>query len=293
MTRPERAAFTALVFIAAVTAAWWALALWPLPSDAPYWLVRTREVCFGSLPDTLPTRAGWLLLIGEPLTMTVALAVLWPDALFGALAALARTVSGRAALTAGALLLFAGAAAASARVATASGRDGPAAEYVPPPPAAYPRLDRPAPPLALVNQHGDTVTLATLRGRAVLVTFAYAHCMSVCPVVVREVLDAQRQLASRAMQVVVITLDPWRDTPDRLPSVAAEWQLGALAHVVSGDTTSVLRTLDAWNIPHARDGGSGEITHPSVVYLVDAGGRLVYAATAHADAIVTLAGRIE
>jgi len=293
MTGRERAALTALLIIVAVTAAWWALALWPLQPDAPYWLVRTREVCFGSLPDTLPTRAGWLLLIGEPLTMTVALAVLWPDALSGALASLARTVAGRTALTMAALLLFVGAAAASARVAAASGREGAAAEYVPPPPASYPRLDRATPPLALVDQHGDTVTVAALRGHPLLVTFAYAHCMSVCPVVVREVLEAQRRLAARHVQVVVITLDPWRDTPARLATVADEWHLGADARVVSGDTALVLRTLDAWNVPHARDGASGDISHPALVYLVDSGGRLAYAAMPQADAIVALAGRIE
>jgi cytochrome oxidase Cu insertion factor (SCO1/SenC/PrrC family) len=292
MTRPERAAFAALVIIAAVTAAWWMLALWPLPSDAPYWLVRTREVCFGSLPDTLPSRAGWLVLIGEPLTMTVALAVLWPAPLFGAFGALARTRGGRVTLGIGAAALFTGAAAASARVASASARSGTGSAWQPPPPASYPRLDRPAPPLSLVDQRGDTVTLAALHGRPVLVTFAYAHCMSVCPVVVREALDAQHRLAARRVQLVVVTLDPWRDTPGRLPAVAAEWQLGDDAHVVSGDTVAVLRTLDAWNIPHARDGVSGEITHPSVVYLVDAGGLIIYAATPQADAIVTLAGRI-
>ena len=292
MTRPERAAFTTLLIIAAVTTAWWALALWPLPSDAPYWLVRTREVCFGSLPNTLPSRAGWMALIGEPLTMIAALAVLWPAPLLGAFGALGRTVGGRAALAAGALFLFVGAAAASARIASASGREGPAAQYVPPPPSTYPRLDRPAPPLALADQRGDTVTLAALRGRPALVTFAYAHCMTVCPVVVREALDAQRRLAARRVQLVVVTLDPWRDTPGRLPAIAAEWRLGEDAHVVSGDTAAVLRTLDAWNVPHARDGASGDIIHPSVVYLVDAGGRIIYAAAAQADAIVTLAGRI-
>jgi protein SCO1/2 len=290
VTPRERTALLALSAIAAITAAWWSFALWPLPSDAPYWLVRTREVCFGSLPDTLPSRAGWMLLIGEPLTMTAALVVLWPGALLGGFGALARGGAGRVALAAGALFLVAGAAAASARVTQVRRR--PAAVYVAAPPSTYPRLDRPAPPLALLDQLGDSVTLATLRGRPVLVTFAYAHCMSVCPAVVREVLDAQRRLAALEVQVVVVTLDPWRDTPARLPTVAAEWRLARGAHVVSGDTASVLHTLDAWNVPHGRDGSSGEIVHPALVYLVDAGGRIAYAAAAQADAIVTLARRI-
>jgi len=292
MTGRERSALLAVAAIAAVTAAWWSLALWPLPSDAPYWLVRTREVCFGALPDSLPRPDGWLLLIGQPLSMLAALAIIWPRELAGGLAALPRTGSGRAVLGLGALLLFAAAAAASARIASATGRDVAAATYTAPPPSTYPRLDRDAPPLGLVDQHGDTVSLGAFRGRLVLVTFAYAHCASICPTVVHEVLDAQHQLGAARAAVVVVTLDPWRDTPARLPAVADQWQLGAEAHVLSGDTASVLRALDAWNVPHERHLDSGEIAHPSIVFLLGRDGRIAYASTAHADAIVTLAHRI-
>ena len=291
MTSQERTALVALVAIGAVTAVWWALALWPMPAETPYWLVRTREVCFGSLPDTLPSRAGWILLIGEPLTMLTALVVLWPSALSGAFASLARRSAGRVALACGALLLVAGAAAASARVTTVSRRGDAGSAWVAPPPDTYPRLDRPAPPLGLVNQRGDTVSLASLRGRPALITFAYAHCMSICPDVVRQVLGARTQLAGSGMQAVVVTIDPWRDTPARLPTVAAEWQLGDSAHVLSGDTTAVLRVLEAWNVPHGRDSTSGEIAHPSLVYLLDGNGTIVYAATARRETIVALARR--
>lgn len=292
MTGRERTALVALSAIGVVTASWWALALWPLPDEAPYWLVRTREVCFGSLPDTLPSRAGWLLLIGEPLTMVAALAVLWPGALFGALGALARSGAGRVALAAVALLLFGGGAAAAARVTAVSRRGDSPSAWVAPPPSTYPRLDRPAPPLGLVDQHGDTITLATLRGRRALVTFAYAHCTSICPDVVRQVVDAGRQLIGRGTRVVVVTLDPWRDTPARLPTIASEWAVGDSAHVLSGDTSAVLRTLDAWNVPHGRDGTTGEIGHPSLVYLLDGNGMIVYAATARARDIIALASRM-
>ena len=291
MTGRERVTLLALAGIAGITAAWWALALWPLAPDAPYWLVRTREVCFGSLPDTLPTKAGWLLLIAEPLTMVAALAVMWPGQLVGALSALARSGAGRVALVVAALSLAGGAAAASARVTAALRRGSPPAQYVPPPPANYPRVDRPAPALALVDQRGTKVTLTALRGRIVLVTFAFAHCATACPVVVRETLEAQRRLADPNAVVVVVTLDPWRDTPERLASIAAAWRLGEAAYVLSGDTLSVLATLDAWQVPHGRDLTTGDITHPAVVYILDREGRIAYAAAPNAGAIASLARR--
>jgi protein SCO1/2 len=155
-----------------------------------------------------------------------------------------------------------------------------------------PRLDREAPPLALPDQHGDTVRLAALRGRPVVVAFAYKHCTTVCPLVVYEVLNAQRQLAERRVAVVLVTLDPWRDTPQRLGEIAQAWQLPEDAHVLSGGVEDVNRTLDAWEVPRARDEATGEITHGEPVYLLDAAGRMRYKAPGYADAIVRLSRRL-
>lgn len=283
----------ALVLILAITAAWWALALWPLPADSPDWLQRARLVCFGSTRDTLPSPAGWSLLIGEPLSMLIALAVVWGAALRDGLLALARTLAGRATLTALSLLVVAGLAAVGARVSTAV-----AAERFDPTAGArtsigdLERLDRPAPALDLTNQRGETVTLARLRGRAVLVGFVYAHCTTVCPVIVHEVLDAQRRAAAQRPALVLVTLDPWRDVPARLPAVAAEWGLGPDGHVLSGPVDAVERVLDAWEVPRTREAMTGEVTHPAFVYIVGSDGHIAYQSPAYADVLVALLERL-
>jgi protein SCO1/2 len=284
ISRRELAAVGALAAILGITAAWWALALWPLPDSSPDWLQRTRLVCFGSTRDTLPTPAGWSLLIGEPLAMIAALAIIAGPALRDGLRALARTLPGRAVLSTGTLAVLAGLVAAGVRVASASMAerfDITAAE------ADAPRLDRPAPPLALTDQHGDRVSLARFRGRPVLVAFAYAHCTTVCPVVVHEMTDAQRRLGSDGPALLILTLDPWRDTPARLPSLARSWDVGADAHVLSGSVDEVNRILDAWEVPRTRDTTTGEVTHPAFVYIVGPDGRLVRQVPGYADAVVT------
>lgn len=292
MTRREQTALGALAFVLAVTAGWWALALWPLPADAPLWLVRTRAVCFGALRDTLPNGAGWSVLIGEPAAMLAALLVVWREEVAGGLGALARTLAGRIALGSALALVVLAVGLATARVASASAGRTTAADAEAPLPDAYPRLDRPAPPLGLVDQAGDTVALARFAGRPVIVTFAYAHCQTVCPIVVHEALDAQRRLAALGPELVVVTLDPWRDTPARLSAIAQGWGLGAHTHVLSGDTAAVQRVLRDWNVGAARDPATGEVAHPNLVYLVDAAGRLAFAARGRAEDLVTLAGRL-
>jgi protein SCO1/2 len=159
-------------------------------------------------------------------------------------------------------------------------------------PDDVPRLDRPAPALALVDQRGERIGLERFRSRPLLVAFAYAHCTTVCPLIVHDALEAQRRLAPVRASLVVVTLDPWRDTPDRLPAMAEAWRLGPDAYVASGDTSVVERTLDAWSVPRARDMQSGDVTHPALIYLVDGAGRIRYAVPGNPELIVTLAARL-
>ncbi len=275
-TAPSRGqggiALLALYLIVLTTVAWWALALWPAPG-APEWLTRTRALCFGSAPDGLPDAGGWILLVGQPLGMIGVLIAVWGSELRAALSAASGRFAGRVLLAGTAVLLLTGATLAAARVRADD------AEPFDPVAGGDPltRLNDPAPALTLVDQHGDTVSLSDFQGRPVLVTFAFAHCQTVCPVVVREALEARRATADRQTAVLVVTLDPWRDTPARLPSIAAGWELGGDAHVLSGEVDGVERVLSNWRIPRVRNEATGDLSHPAMVYVVSPAGRLVYA----------------
>lgn len=267
-------ALLALYLIVVTTIGWWALALWPAPG-APAWLARTRALCFGSTPDGLPNAGGWILLIGQPLGMVAVLLTIWGREVRSALAALGGRLAGRAVLAGTAILLLTGATLAAGRVRAASS----GAEPFDPVASGQvlTRIDDPAPALALVDQHGAAVSLGDFQGRPVLVTFAYAHCQTVCPVVVHEALEAQRATPDLGAAVVVVTLDPWRDTPARLPSIAAGWDLGPDAHVLSGEVDAVERVLSTWRIPRVRNEATGDLSHPAIVYVVAPTGRLAYA----------------
>jgi len=144
--------------------------------------------------------------------------------------------------------------------------------------------DRP-PAMTLTDQSGRDVSLASFQGRTVLVTFAYAHCETVCPMIVSDVLGARQQAGELAPVVLIVTLDPWRDTPHRLPTIARQWMIEDEAHVLSGDPELVERALNAWRVPRTRNGKTGEIVHPSVVYVIDAGGRIAYVVSGGARTI--------
>lgn len=295
--REQLFAATALGAIILVTFAWWTLALWPVPAGGADWVLRTRAVCFGSTDSGLPDAEGWALLVGQPVGMTLVLLVGWGRATLSALRRLAASVPGRIAVGAATLVLSAGVVGAGVRVVEATGPD-PALLATPTrDPTDHPRVDRPAPTaLRLTDQSGETFDLARSmdRGRPVLVTFAFAHCETVCPVLVREVLAAQRLAdeAGRRPAVVVVTVDPWRDTPARLPHVAHQWGLESDAHVLSGSVDQVLAELEAWEVSISRDQLTGEVTHPAVVYVVAPDGTIAFVATGGGEYTAALVGRL-
>lgn len=294
LTRREAGALAALAAIGTITAVWWALALWPLPRDAPDWIMRTRAVCFGSIHNGLPTTAGWMVLIGQPVYMLATLWLISGHTVVRGLRALSLLPVGR--MTLGGALVFTGVGlgAAGIRVARAAGAATAMAAPRGTPVMDVPRLHRAAPALALVDQHGAEITLARFRGQPVFVTFAFAHCETMCPLTVADLLRAQAQVPDLDPVVVVVTLDPWRDPPARLAAIAARWHLPKSAYVASGDIPNVEQTLDAWQVGRARNERTGEVTHATVVYVLDRSGDIAFVLTGGTDAatLAALAQRL-
>jgi protein SCO1/2 len=71
---------------------------------------------------------------------------------------------------------------------------------------------------SLPDTAGKTRTLADFKGKAVVLFFGYTHCPDVCPTTLAELSQAMQQLGdkSKDVQVLMVTVDPARDTPDLL-----------------------------------------------------------------------------
>ena len=297
--REGRLAVSALAFLASVTALWWALALWPTPGEPAAWLARARAVCFSVGPNGLPDAAGWLLLVGQPLGVAVLLVAAFHEALREGLRELAALRWGRALLWSASATLALGLGAAGVRVARVALAERAAiALGEEAPPETYPRLDRPAPALGLVDQRGARLEWSALRGRPAYVTFAFAHCETVCPALVDQVQRAAHTLRERELpdarvpRVLIVTHDPWRDTPARLPALAQQWRLAGDDAVLSGSVADVEAALDRWGVPRARNEQSGRVDHPALVYVVDGAGRIAFASRGGTRELVELARRL-
>ena len=258
------------LFWTATCAAWVWLALSPVPETSPAWLLQTREVCFGTLDNGLPDTHGWISL-AAPIPMLVTLLVLMGQDLKAQLVHLSRSIPGLLAclsLTVSPLVIgaYVGVRVAKAPSASFSPRQGHL-------PDNYPSMNEPCPPFSLVDPNGQPIGPQSLVGTSTLLTFAYAHCQTVCPGMIENLRQAAIKSNAR---VVVVTLDPRRDTCGSLKGLLRFWQLPEGSLMLGGQVEQVETAIKSFDIPAGRDNKTGEITHPALVLVLDRQARLRY-----------------
>jgi protein SCO1/2 len=144
------------------------------------------------------------------------------------------------------------------------------------------------PALALTDQDGQLFDLAKLAGGPVLVTFAFAHCETMCPTLVRDVLRIRTETRRPDIPLVIVTVDPWRDVPARLPGMATAWSLAPGDRILSGAVDQVNQVLDGWGIARRRDPDTGDVVHALAVVLVNSDGRTGTRVDAEVDGLRTI-----
>lgn len=267
-----------LLLWAAVTMLLWAMAFYQAPEATPEWLLRAQVACFGTSETGLPDTFGWMVLALGPLSFLAGLLVALGREIQRGLEAMMDTGAGRVLIFIALATLLGESGWIKGRIETGIEVSTAVYAFETPEelPANYPRTHKEAADFLLTDQHGAQVSPQSLRGKIVFLTFAFAHCETVCPAILHSVLLATEPFAAAEAEVLVITLDPWRDTPRALPALAKHWGLGENAHVLSGPVDEVIAVLDHYNVPRERDQKTGDIVHPALVYVLDQSGDIAY-----------------
>ena len=143
------------------------------------------------------------------------------------------------------------------------------------------RLPAPKPlrDVALIDQRGKPFQLSSLRGQTVLVFFGFTHCPDVCPTTLHILRLLTRSAGEdlRRVRVVMISVDPERDTPQALKAMLEPLSRDFVG--VTGSARALRAAAEQFSAVFFkgevdRATGSYSVDHSSQVYLVDAQGRL-------------------
>jgi protein SCO1/2 len=152
----------------------------------------------------------------------------------------------------------------------------------------------PAAEFALTDHDGRPVSLRSYRGAPVLLFFGYTHCPDVCPLTLDKLTRALRTSGRRTrdVRILLVTLDPSRDTPAALKAYASRF--GPAVVGLTGDTAALARTWRGYGAyitevparpaahahgahapaPPADVATAMKLMHPGAVYGIDREGNL-------------------
>ncbi|SHK09810.1 protein SCO1/2 [Roseomonas rosea] len=133
-------------------------------------------------------------------------------------------------------------------------------------------------PFTLVDGNGRRVTEADLRGKLALVFFGFTHCPDVCPTELQAIGQTMDMLGPQAEGVrpVFITVDPERDTPERMKDYVALFHPSITG--LTGTPEQVAAAARAWRVYYNKvtPPGASEylMDHSSFTYLMGRDGSL-------------------
>jgi len=131
---------------------------------------------------------------------------------------------------------------------------------------------------ALIDHNGKSRTLADFKGKVVVVFFGYTQCPDVCPTTLSELAGIKKALGSEAdrLQVIFITLDPQRDTPELLAGFVPSFDssfLGLWGEQAVIDKVAKDFKVFAQKVP-SNDSKSYTIDHTAGSYVFDDQGHI-------------------
>jgi cytochrome oxidase Cu insertion factor (SCO1/SenC/PrrC family) len=138
----------------------------------------------------------------------------------------------------------------------------------------------PAPNFRLVDQNGATVSLQSLRGKAVGLTFLDPVCVSDCPLIAQEFRLADTLLGSsaRRVELLAVVANPLYRSRDYLVAFDDQERLEHLANwdYLTGSAAALRRVWNSFGVQVEYAPGGAMIAHSDIAYVIDPNGHTRY-----------------
>ena len=132
--------------------------------------------------------------------------------------------------------------------------------------------------LPLTDQHGRTADWRNHRGQPQVVAMFYTSCQYICPLIVdsgKAVEHALTPAEQAKLGILLVSMDPKRDTPAALMAVAKQRKLDAAHWSLASPRADDVRSAAGVLGVRYRQLADGEFNHTSALVLLDRDGRIV------------------
>jgi cytochrome oxidase Cu insertion factor (SCO1/SenC/PrrC family) len=153
-----------------------------------------------------------------------------------------------------------------------------------------------APIFTLTDQNGHEISLRSLRGMSVVLSFVDDRCGALCPVLDEELVDAWRDLGSDGSHVIflAVNVDAAAISVGDLRSYSSAHGLSAISqwHFLTGDSAALSKVWGAFDITVDSGPAGGPVAYSPAIYFISPDGDEEYRATPFANQLANGTGTL-
>ncbi len=128
------------------------------------------------------------------------------------------------------------------------------------------------------TQGGDEIALSELSEKILVLAMVYTHCEFACPRILADMRHIRSKLAGNESQIefVLVSIDPARDTPQRLAEFAATSKLATNGWtLLHGDEGSIRELAAVLGVQYRRI-DEQDFSHSNLISVLNRDGEVVY-----------------
>lgn len=120
---------------------------------------------------------------------------------------------------------------------------------------------------------GSAVSLSSLRGRVVALSFLYTRCQDTCPLTAAKFRAAQNTLGTDAVHFVAVSVDPDGDTPAAVRAFSEKYELSAGWRYLIGTRAQLQTVWALYGVGAFGRSMDSAVDHNDAIFVIDRQGR--------------------
>jgi protein SCO1/2 len=129
------------------------------------------------------------------------------------------------------------------------------------------------------NRNGHEIALDELRGNVQIIAMVYTNCEYACPRILADMKRIENEFSDEELQKVnflIVSIDPERDTPERLSKFATENNLGSTTWtLLNGDQGDILELSALLGVKYKRISET-DFTHSNMLTVLNQEGEIIH-----------------